>query len=409
MKALPGPPPITAEIPSHIPLERIIAHDYRRVSSAEEQDPFEVMTALGQASRLSFLPAKFTRPNAWLPTRAEDVRWILSNPDLFSSRGFTGIGQMLRDPVEMIPVEIDPPDHAKFRAVINPLFSPARMKALEPALRAHVDTLIVPHIKAGGCEFMESFASKFPVFVFLEMMGLPVSDAALLNEWEHLLTHSHNPADRAAAVQNIYDYLFRIAQDRRRSPRDDIITHIVTAKVDDRLLTDAEVMGLCILLFIGGLDTVASSLGLHFRHLSQNPAQQADLRSRPECIPDAVEELLRRYGIVTMFRNVTQEVELDGVTMMPGDRIAIATHLINLDERQFAAPLDVQLSRSPNRHSTFSFGIHRCVGSHLARRELVIAMEQWLRNVPPFHVRDDAYVPINARGLVRVDELNLAW
>jgi cytochrome P450 len=342
-------------------------------------------------------------------TRAEDIRAALQQPNVFSSHNTVGFSAMVGETWDLIPLELDPPEHSQFRAVLNGIFSPSRMKVMEEGVRARAAALVDALVAARECEFVEAFGRPFPVSIFMQLMGLPEEHTDQFNVWEFGLLHSQDPEEQIAAAHGIVDYLRDLIALRKAEPTDDLTSFCINAKVDGRPVTDDEIMGMCFLLFIAGLDTVAASLGLHFRHLAQNPADQARLRADPSLIPDAVEEFLRRYPIVNSTRIIAEDVEFAGVRMKTGDRVLFSTVLANLDPDEFDQPLETEIDRSPNRHVSFLYGPHRCIGSHLARRELVIAMEEWLRRVPPFHVKDGVPVPVAPGGLLSVHALPLAW
>jgi cytochrome P450 len=345
---------------------------------------------------------------AWLLTKAEDIRTVLQNPEIFSSKGIAGFSRLLGQNWDLIPLELDPPEHGKFRAIMNSIFAPAKVAAMEDGVRARAVAMIDAVASKGECEFVEAFGRPFPVSIFMQLMGLPDEHMQQLNEWEYGLLHSATIEERFAGAQGFLNYLRDLIEKRRREPANDLTTFAVQAQVDGRPLTDDEVMGICFLLVVAGLDTVAASLSLHFRHVAQNPDDQARLRADPSLIPSAVEEFLRRYAIVTTSRFLTQDAEVGGVRMKKGDRVTCSTILASLDPDEFEHPMDVDITRAPNRHVAFSYGPHRCIGSHLARRELVIALEEWLKRVPPFRVKG-GFAPVAPGGLLSVKELPLEW
>ncbi|MGQ0534381.1 MAG: cytochrome P450 [Caulobacteraceae bacterium] len=351
----------------------------------------------------------FGTPGSWLLTKAKHIRAVLQQPDVFSSKGIAGFSRLVGESWDLIPLELDPPEHGKFRALMNSIFAPAKISAMEDGVRARAIALIDAVSGKCECEFVEAFGRPFPVSIFMQLMGLPDEEMQQLNEWEHGLLHSGTLDERLAAAHGFLNYLRELIAARRREPTNDLTTFAIQAEVDGRALTDDEVMGMCYLLVVAGLDTVAASLGLHFRHLAQNPEDQARLRASPALIPSAVEELLRRYATVTTSRFATQDVEIGGIKMMKGDRVTCSTMLASLDPDEFDRSMDVDISRSPNRHVAFSYGPHRCIGSHLARRELTIAMEEWLKRVPPFRTKGGVDVPVKLGGLLGVDCLPLEW
>ena len=397
------------KIPDHVPQELVQEIDLYS-SGQGETCPYARIAKLATGPRVLFNPPNFMQPSgAWMLTRAEDIRSVLQKPEIFSSEGIAGFSRIVGESWPLIPLELDPPEHSKFRAILNGIFSPKVMASMEDGVRARAASLIDAVADKGECEFMEAFGRPFPVSIFMQLMGLPDEDMGLLNGFEHDLLHSGQMDTRVRGAQGFYDYLKDLIAKRRAQPTDDLATFVVKAEVDGKPLNDEQVMGIYYLLVVAGLDTVAASLGLHFRHLAMNPDHQARLRAEPALIPSAVEEFLRRYGIVATSRFVTQETEVAGVTMKVGDRLSLLTYLASLDPAEFTDPLEVDLERSPNRHVAFAYGPHRCIGSHLARRELIIAQEEWLKRIPPFRIKDGVDVPVEPGGLMGISALPLAW
>lgn len=403
-----APTPPAEEIPDHVPRE-LVWHGPPPGQDASSC-PYHQLAAMHDGPRVIWLSQNRMQPvGTWALSRAEDIRAVLQQPELFSSKGIAGFSQMVGESWDLIPLELDPPAHGKYRTILNGIFSPARVKSLEDGVRARAAGLIEAVAEHGGCEFVETFARPFPVQIFMQIMGLPDGDFETLVAWEHDLLHSFDPNERRRGAQGFLGYLRDLIARRRAAPQDDLAGFVIQARVDGRPLTDDEVMGVYYLLVVAGLDTVAASLGLHFRHLALDAPLQQRLRAEPGAIPDAVEEFLRRYGIVTTSRFVTQDTEVAGVKMKAGDRISISTMAGSLDPTEFERPLDVDIDRSPNRHVAFSYGPHRCLGSHLARRELVIAIEEWLKRIPPFRIPGGEAAPIQPGGLLSVGRLPLSW
>jgi cytochrome P450 len=399
----------TAEIavPDHVPAELVI---HSIPGQSPGSDPYAQFAAMHDGPRVLFMPpGPYLPQGSWIISRADDIRSVLQQPELFSSKGIAGFSRLVGEAWDLIPLELDPPEHAKYRTVLNGIFAPAKIKALEDGVRERAAAMIDAVADKSECEFVEAFARPFPVSIFMQIMGLPDEDFDKLNGWEHDLLHSLDMAQRIRGAKGFLDYLRDLIAERRRAPKNDLASFVIEAQVEGRQMTDDEVMGVYYLLVVAGLDTVAASLGLHFRHLALNQADQAKLRADPSLIPGAVEEFLRRYGIVTTSRFLTQDTEVAGVKMKLGDRISISTMAPSLDPDEFADPLDVDIERSPNRHVAFSFGPHRCLGSHLARRELVIAVEEFLRRVPQFRIKAGEDVPVQPGGLLSVHSLPLVW
>jgi cytochrome P450 len=212
-----------------------------------------------------------------------------------------------------------------------------------------------------------------------------------------------------AGIRQLRDYMASQIKARRAQPGSDLISSILAKQLDGRALNDDEMMGICFNLFLGGLDTVRSTLGYVFRYLAGHPDQQQSLRDRPELIPDAVEELLRAHNVVTTGRRAMRDVEFAGVSIKKGDNIALATSLASRDPEEFTSPGEVDFARSPNRHCVFGFGVHRCLGSHLARREIVAAIQAWTTLMPPLRLADAPPPRSAGPGVVGLRELHLSW
>jgi cytochrome P450 len=390
------------EIPDHVPPELVHAFDFR---TGLGNYPHSTVAELHNGPRIFYSPTHHNAipgPGTWVPTRAEDIRAVLQDTASFSSAVSRSNSSL-----KLIPLEMDPPEHPKFRAIMNPIFSPARMKALEEKVRSRAKALVAACREKGACDFVEDFAKPFPVGIFLDIMGLPADNMTRFLEWEALIMR--DKFTRAGAMQQVAAYLQELVEARRKSPTDDLISFAVTAKVDGRPLSDAEVTGMCVLLFIAGLDTVTSSFAFHFRHLAENPADQDSLRHDFALIPTAVEELFRAYAVVNTNRYATRDIELAGVLIKKGDNVTCSTILASRDPREFENPSTVLLSRSPNPHNAFSYGPHRCIGSHLARREIITGIEEWLTQVPPFHIKPGAEIVTHGGGVFSMESLPLVW
>lgn len=399
----------TSRVPAHVPSELVVPFDLLRISGAKEC-PFKVMNSLRGKGPVLYTPSHFSNAlGAWVLTRAEDIRYVLQKPDLFSSKGVSGFSKLLGETWDMIPLELDPPDHTKFRALLNPLLAPARIAQMQDGIRASCIELINKVVDKGGCDFVETFARQFPVRIFMQLMGLPLQDLDRILLWEDTLLHAESMSARIEAAATIRDYLRELIAARRKEPTGDLTSFAAHATIGGVELTDDEMLGICYLLFVGGLDTVASSLGFYFKYLAEHPEQQAKLREDPSLIPDAIEEMLRAYSVVMVSRFVTQDTEVAGVSMKKGDCIAMYSMFASMDPDDFDNPEDMDFKRSPNRHIAFSYGPHRCIGSHLARRELVIAIEEWMRLVPPFKIADDDGVCMHGGVVFGVDTLPLTW
>lgn len=405
-------PDTPAAVPAHIPMHLVRDFDLWAELTAQGENAYAWAAELHKTTPPIFwIPRLGFLPGIWVPRRAEDLRRILQDPQTFSSVGLTPYAMLLGESWRLAPLEVDPPEHSKYRALLNPLFTPKKVEALEQDIRQLANQLIDEVQAQGRCDFNEAFAKPFPTLIFLTLMGWPLEDQPLFQHWTQTLIKSVDMQTVTDNARAITTWIRNHIAERRANPGDDFTSYLLTSEIDGRPLTDDEMLGINFLIFIAGLDTVTSCLGLFFRHLARHPEQQAQLRAHPELIGDAVEELLRSYSIVNMRRTVTCDVQIGDVLMTKGDLVLISTELANLDPEVFDDPANVDFLRSAGAspHMAFSYGVHRCVGSHLARRELRIAMELWLQRLPPLRIADNSTPKFNAFGVFGMEELHLQW
>jgi len=395
-------------LPAHVP-ESLVRPFPFIIGVTTQRDPFNDM-----ADSVHQWPDVFYAPHvypgggpAWIVRKAQDLQKIYLDTKNFSSKDFAPFAKMIGASWSLVPAEIDPPVHALYRTLLNPLFTPKAMTKLEDGIRRYAREGILQFRDRGECEYMADFAFNFPIRVFLELMGLPLEMTPQFLEWEMALLHNYDMAVLADATRSVVAYLTDEIKDRRQNPKDDLITHFVRAEIEGRKLTQDELIGFTFLLFIGGLDTVSANIGLHAAHLARTPNHQRFLRKNPDRIPDAIEELMRAYAPVTTFRTCVNELEFKGVRMMPGDKVAMCTTIAARDPEEYDAPSEVRLDRKP-RHVAFGYGPHLCLGMHLARRELRIALEEFLALVPDFQIKSGHTLDWHM-GVIQPVALPLVW
>ncbi len=344
----------------------------------------------------------------WVVRKVDDLREVYSDDDLFTKKGFSSFAKMIGEDWDLIPTELTGDIHAKTRRVLNPVFAPQKMFALDDVVRNRARALIGAFKDLGRCDFVNEFAVPFPVSIFLDLFGLPQSEVQQFLTWEHALLHSTDMSERIKATHAVKSYLLQAIELRRAAPTDDLISQALDYEVDGRKWTTMEIYGYCFNLYVGGLDTVTANIGLHMYHLATHPEQQAELRADPSKLTLAIEEMLRAYAAVTTFRTVTRETEFHGVRMMPGDKVAMSTALSSRDPEAWQNPNEVKFDRRPN-HLAFGSAAHRCLGMHLARRELLIALQEMLALLPPFTLDPDEPVPFWLASIIQVRKLPLIW
>lgn len=356
------------------------------------------------------LPPIFWTPHNgghWVATRAEDIETIQKDYERFSHSAVRLPN--LAKPVPLLPLESDPPVHAGFRMLIAPFFSPRAIAEIEAHVREVAIGIIETLRPRGQCEFVGEFAKVLPIVVFLDMMQLPQADAAILLPFAESISRSDDPEEVLNARRNVMGYLQDRVAERRANPANDPITRIATAAVGGRPLTEAEILGVCSLVLVGGLDTVASMLAFVARFLAANPGHRRRLIDDPAVIPNAVEELIRRHALVNTARQITHDFEFRGVQFKKGEQVQIPNSLFGLDPTINPDPLTVDFDRAEPRHAAFGATHHRCPGANLARRELTVFLEEWLPRIPDFEITPGAQ-PLLASGTVNgVRELQLTW
>jgi cytochrome P450 len=312
--------------------------------------------------------------------------------------------------MQAVPISLDPPHHWPYRKLMQPAFVPRAVDRLEAGVRQTAVRLIEGLVPAGGCEFISEFATRLPITVFMEMMDLPIGDMERLRPLADTATRSPNVDQRRQASAAMAQYAMGYVRERRESPGDDLISFIGQGEVEGRAITFEETLSMVVLLMFGGLDTVASMLGFVARFLADNPEHRRQLAEDPTLIPNAVEELIRRHGLVNTARLITQDYDYKGIPFRKGDQVQLPNTLAGLDERRFDDPLTVDFRRErPIKHAAFGNGPHTCPGAILARRELKVFLEEWLKRIPEFEIEPGAQ-PQFAVGMVNtVTSLPLVW
>jgi cytochrome P450 len=333
----------------------------------------------------------------WVVTGYEEVHEVLRDHATYSSWPNNLLLKDAGNP--MLPIELDPPDHTAFRQALQPLFAPARMKALEDRIRDVVDELLDGFASRGSVEFVSEFAHELPARVFLALMGWPLEDAPLFTEHTDTIvlgvpggTQEESMAAAFEATMALAGYFAGVVAQRREAGlasgdiTDEIIKTPIALQDGTRELTDEELCNMFFLLAIAGLHTVQGSLAWGLMHLAATPDQRQQIIDDSSLIPDAVEEILRLEAAVSMGRRATVDTTLAGVDIKAGDQVLCILSAANRDGREFEDPDEVQIERSPNRHLSFGSGAHRCIGSHLARIELRIAFEEIHRRIPDYAI-----------------------
>ncbi len=344
--------------------------------------------------------------------RRAEVEFALQHPEVFSSAmEAVDLGQT----VPLIPLQVDPPEHLKYRKLLDPIFAPKQMNAIEPDIARTVNELIDALIERGSCEFTTDLAEPLPSSVFLGLLGLPLSDLDMFLGMKNGILRPAGDdlpamqASQRATAASIQDYFAEAVADRKKKSQDDLLSRFLAAEVDGARLTDEEILGICFLFILAGLDTVTDTLECFYAYLAQHPEQRRAIVDDPAIIPAAVEELLRwETPVTTVARVVAEDVELGGCPMRRGDHVGVMIGSANTDERTTPDADTVDLTRQPNRHLAFGGGVHRCLGSHLARLELRTTLREWHRRIPDYELAPGTTLTYGI-GLRQIDSLPLVF
>jgi len=395
----------------------------------------------------------------WMPARHADVEAIARDPRRFSSRSplVAKFGSLADLGLTVPPISSDPPYHTVFRQMLLPFFAPGRIEALRPDVEGHADELIDAFVGHGRCDAAATFAKPIPVRVIAALLGVDADDGAAagddnMTRDDRRALRGRDPltADELAAIEALapgigvagaeeggfgnrvadllefgptdmlraapnfiwfVQYFGEQIERRRTDPSDDLISFLLSVELEGRPLDQEEIWGACMLLLFAGIDTTWSAVSASLWHLATHPEDQQRLRDDESLWPTAIEELLRVYAPVTMAREVVEDVEVAGCPMRRGDPVLLSFPSANRDPGVFDNPDDVVLDREQNRHLAFGAGIHRCLGSNLARMELTVALQRFLLRVPAFRVDEEAAAgPRWAAGQIRgLRVLPLRW
>ena len=350
----------------------------------------------------------------------KDTQFVTRNHEAFSMRVEVSIGNTR----PLIPLNVDPPLHSKYRRLLAPLLSYTRMDKQEADIARRANAYIDGFIARGECNFSNEFADPFPSSVFLGLVGLPEDELAGFLALRDGILHPDltDPAakiDQAArnrvvyaTGEKVYDYFERLIALRARQPTDDLISMLLSSEIEGQKLTSEEIQDICYLFIVAGLDTVGDALTCSFAFLAQNPGHRLQIVNNPSIIPVAVEELLRWESPAPggTPRIVTCPVELpSGARLEKGTRVMPHWGAANMDADVFGDPMEVRFDRTDNPHFAFGSGIHTCMGAFLARRELCVTMKEWHARIPDYAIKPGHEELEYPTGLRHVKNLMLTW
>jgi len=358
--------------------------------AANPQTVFKLMR-----DEMPVMPLDLPSGKGVLLSRKEEIMEALRHPEIFSSN-MDAVD--LKNKRPMIPLQIDPPEHKKFRKLLDPMFAPRKMALLDDEVSSLVNQLIDEFVDRGEVDFAREFSIPFPSQVFLTLLGLPLEELdrfLIMKDGiirpDHVtgkLYGSQEASDYQQKIaDSVYDYFNEILDERELERRDDLLSHFLDAEVEGDRLSREDILDICFLFLIAGLDTVTATLDCMFAFLAQHPEQRRQLVENPELIPNAIEELLRwETPVMGIARVAIVDTELNGCPVHAGDQVMVMIGSANTDEAEFPDADTVRFDRDVNPHIAFGGGIHRCLGSHLARLELRVALREWHKRIPEYEV-----------------------
>jgi cytochrome P450 len=398
---------VKPRVPAHVPAELVWDRSFDAFT-AELDDPFLAVSRLHDGPGIIWATdAAYGRPG-WIVTRHDLIAEVFVDFEHFSAERPGMIADLLGVNLRLTPIEIDPPAHHGYRRILNPFFTPKAVMAYDVPVRGACVELLDRFAAHGGCEFVHEFAMPFPSHVFLDLMHMPRERLADFIAWEDALMRAADPLLRVTAARSIYHYLNAHMQAQRVHPSSELLRAMTTAEIDGRPLEHLEVMGMFYVLYVGGLDTVYSTLGWVMRHLATHPELQRRLRDNPGDIPAAVEEFCRAFSVVCTHRQVAKDYVFHGVQLHKGEEINLPIALADRDPALFPHAHVVDIDRRP-RHLNFGTGTHYCLGVHLAKRELRIVIEEFLQRFRNIRIQDGASYRYHTGRTFGVDYLPLVW
>ena len=395
----------TVAIPPHVDPALVVDFDYLQPAGIKGGDVFAAFGCLHEGPDICWSPHY---GGHWIATCGEDIQWIQERHELFSNAEKNLPKGSFPS---MPPITENPPDHTRYRSVLNPYFARRHKEtSYETKARAVIVSLIDEVKQAGHCEFVGEFARIAPLKIFWDFVDLPYDRRDDFLRWGKDFMNRYDMAARVQANAELVAYLGQLLDERFADPGGDVFTGISQWRTNARFRSSEELIGMAQLVFLGGLDTVAALMGFSMLRLAERPALQIRLKHDPAVIPAAVEELIRRHGLSNSCRMLRQDVNRKGATMQAGDMIMVMNSLSGIDDRLYDDPLTFDFDRGPVHHNSMGNGPHKCVGQHLARMELRVLLEEWSQRMPIVQFDPQAPTPRSHAGaVIGMEHLHLAW
>jgi camphor 5-monooxygenase len=345
----------------------------------------------------------------WMVLRGRLITEVLRDYQTFSSRVIFVPKEPAGEAYRAVPITLDPPAHRPIRSLLNEDLSPKRIRSLEDSIRSLAAELIESFRSKGHCDFVKDFAEQMPLRIFMQMVELPFADAPRLKHLADQYTRPEPGVSYDDVGRGFLEYLEPIIRERRSRHGSDMLSHLINGTVEGRPLTDEETANLCVQVLVAGLDTVVNAMSFIMLFLARSPESRRALAAQLDKLSSSLQELLRRFSMVTVAREITRDVEFEGAQLKRGEMMVVPTLLHGLDARENPDPMTVDFKRSSVNHSIFGSGIHTCAGAHLAKTEIRIMLEEWLTRIPEFSVATDSEISYVGGIVASVKPFKLVW
>lgn len=390
--------------PPHVKPEQVFEFDIY----ADPRITDDVQGSYAEALRTA--PDVFWSPlngGHWVVQRHDLIAEVVKNPAVFSAREMQI--PRVENPPFFIPLSLDPPENVPYRHVLMPKFSPRSVAEMEGKMRTMAAEIVAEVAGKGACDFVHDVAARFPVSVFMVMMGLPLDK---LHEFRSIADKHFNARtaeEMTASMGRIFQIFNELIAYRQANPGEDLITHFLTVDFEGRKLSQEEILAMCGVLFLGGMDTVTNVTAFSFQHLAKDPGLQERLANEPELLPRFAEEGLRMFGVIGTPRLVVQDYDAHGVSFRKGDMVLNALWQSGRDPAKLDRPDEFDIDRKDMPHLNFSTGPHLCLGHALARAEMRILAEEWLKQVPQFRAKPGVRHGFRIGTVIALESLPLEW
>jgi cytochrome P450 len=345
----------------------------------------------------------------WMVLRGKLITEVLRDYHTFSSRVIFVPKEPAGEAYRAVPITLDPPAHRPIRSLLNEDLSPKKIRSLEDSIRTLAIELIESFRSKGECNFVLDFAEQMPLRIFMRMVELPFADAPRLKYLADQYTRPEPGVSYEDVGRGFLEYLEPIIRERRGKSGSDMLSHLINGQVDGRPLTDEETANLCVQVLVAGLDTVVNAMSFIMLFLARSPESRRALTADFGRLSSSLQELLRRFSMVTVAREITRDLEFEGAHLKRGEMMVVPTLLHGLDARENPDPMSVNFKRASVNHSIFGGGIHTCAGAHLARTEIRIMLEEWLTRIPEFSVAKDSEIKYVGGIVASVKPFALVW